>query len=356
MRRLTLMALGFGGGLAVAALVAAALWWDMAVKIGQGLYDHRPYVQRALAPRSGGGPLVVWFGDSTIALASYPQLLAQQWRERGEERAVRIVALPGFDCFDYYFGMGPALELRPDLVVLVAHLRMFGKGDGSTRTLGDLSALIPARELPRAFALPLYDRGITVPRLLLSRTLLFRPVERGMYFLEGLRSSFDHAAFREVLGPRAQRWDVTTGMRAVGKMAPNVLASYDVAVSPRLPIVRMIAATVDMAVRHGVPVLVVGSPIPAAALRAAGRYDDALYAQRFEVLREVVQQAGGTFLDLHDALSAEEFKDTGGHYNERGVRRLGTLVEPVILKTLAGATLHEPIVRAASQNAAGSPR
>jgi hypothetical protein len=348
--RIVLIGLGFAASLAVAVGVAVATRWDAAVKVGADLYDHRGYIERVLAAPTDGTSLVVWLGDSTVAAASYPQLLAREWQERGDDRAARVLALPGLDFFDYYLAMGPVLDRRPDLVVLVAHLRLFGKESGS-RTVGDLASMIPARELPRAMTLPLYDRGITIPRLLVSRTLRFGAGERAAYFFEGLRSTFQHADFWAVLGPRAPSWDVATGLRAVGRFRPVVLSHYDVPVSPRLPIVRMVGATVDMAVRHGVPAVVIGSPIPVEALREQVGYDAAVYARRFAVLRQVVEAAGGTFLDLHEALGADEFADTGGHYNERGVRRLGALVEPVVLSTLRRASAREPVARATDQRA-----
>jgi hypothetical protein len=328
----TTLVLALGAALGVALVLAGR----GALETGEALYHHRHALSQMVRPVSGERPLVAWLGDSTIVSVgqdTYPRLVGEALAGDGAAGEQRVIATPGLNPFDYYFVMGPVLRGTPDLVVLVAHLRMFG-GNPGTRTFTDLASMIPASELPTAVMLPLPEKGISVPRLFLLRTLRLAPIERAVYLLEGLRSRFQDAAWWDVLGPRTVVWDVTTAMRALPETVPNMLRAYDVPVGPRHAMVRMMGATVRMAARRGVPVLVVGSPIPYEHLREAGLYDPEVYARRFAAMRDVVEAAGGEFLDLHESLPAGEFRDNGGHYTEAGTRRLATLIEPVVRRLL----------------------
>jgi hypothetical protein len=304
-----------------------------ALEAGRALYQHRRYLTRGLEPPPSARPFVVWLGDSTIASvgqATYPTLVAADLERVGLVGDSRVVATPGLNFSDYYFLMGPVLDHAPDLVVLVAHLRMFGEGLGS-QTFTDLASMIPFSELGTAVALP---HQISLPRLLLLRLLRLAPVEHAVYLVEGLRSRFQEAAWWNVLGPRRPIWDVTTGMRALPDMVPNVLRAYDVPVGPRHPLVRMMAGAVGMATRRGVATLVIASPIPYEPLRDLGWYDPEVYARRFAAMRNAVEAEGGTFLDLHEALASDGFLDKGGHTNEVGTRWLAELIEPVVRRML----------------------
>lgn len=324
--------------LVLGAVLGLAVLGDgqKAVETGRGLYQHRRYLTRGLELPLRARPFVVWLGDSTIASigqATYPKLVAADLERVGLAGDYRVLATPGLNFSDYYFLMGPVLDRHPDLVVLVAHLRMFGEGSGA-RTFTDLASMIPGSELAATLALPLHEQGVSLPRLLLLRLLRLAPVEEGVYLLEGLRSRFQEAAWWNVLGLRRPIWDVTTGMRALADTLPNVLRTYDVPVGPRHALVRMMAGAVRMASRRGVPTLVIASPIPYEPLRNLGWYDPEVYARRFAAMRNAVEAEGGTFLDLHEALASDGFRDNGGHYNELGTQRLATQIEPVVRRML----------------------
>jgi hypothetical protein len=172
--------------LGVALGLALALAGRGALASGEALYHHRRALARMAEGASGARPLVAWLGDSTIVSVgqdTYPRLVGAALAG-GEQR---VIATPGLNFFDYYFVMGPVLEGAPDLIVLVAHLRMFGANTG-TRTFTDLASMIPTSELPAAVMLPLPEQGISVPRLFLLRALRLAPLERAAYVFEGLRS------------------------------------------------------------------------------------------------------------------------------------------------------------------------
>jgi hypothetical protein len=334
--------------LVAAGVIAVRHFGDDALHAGRNLYRHRIMLEGATWPRIEDGPLLVWMGDSTILDdkgPSYPQLIDE--RLRTDHIASRVVANVGLDFYHYYFLMGRVLALRPDVVVLVAHLRVFNlrrfELAGNTQQFDDLASMIPASELWRALGLPLHARGISAPGLLLMRLFGYEGGERALYLVEGLRFMFQEADFWPALevdeAPRT-RW-----LRGMQSLAVT-LQSYDVPLGRRQPVVRMMGATVRMSTAAGVRTLVVGSPIPYGAMGLRGWYDPADYVRRFAVLRAVVEENGGSFVDLHEALAREEFIDGAGHYNAAGAHHVADLVEPVVRAELHAAALHRPALRA----------
>ncbi len=349
MRRVVWIGLTFVLALVATGVIAVRRFGDGALHAGRDLYRHRIMLEGATWPRMDDGPLLVWMGDSTILDdkgPSYPQLIDERLL-RTDHVASRVVANVGLDFYHYYFLMGRVLALRPDVVVLVAHLRVFNlrrfELAGNTQKFDDLASMIPASELWRALGLPLDARGISAPGLLLMRLFRGEGGERALYLFEGLRFMFQEADFWPALpvddSPRM------TWQRGMQSLALT-LKSYDVPLGRRQPVVRMMGATVRMAAAAGVRTLVVGSPIPCGAMGLRGWYDPADYVQRFAVLRAVVEENGGTFVDLHEALAREEFIDGAGHYNAAGAQHLADLVEPVVRAELHAAALRRPALRA----------
>jgi hypothetical protein len=191
--------------------------------------------------------------------------------------------------------------------------------------------MIPAAELPRAIRLPLAARGVTLPRLFLARLLRYEGVEQAVYVLDGAQALVSEA---EVgwLGPKKPPSPFAGfAMLLLG------LGGSDVPVTPGHPAVRMMEATVRLAREAGVRVVVVGSPIPFEGMRGVVGYDPEIYRARFRMLQAVVERAGGTFVDLHEALPAKHFQDTVGHFDADGAAVLANLLRPVVTREVQSA-------------------
>jgi hypothetical protein len=195
-------------------------------------------------------------------------------------------------------------------------------------TRNDLFSMIPTAELPRAVRLPFAARGVSVPRLLLIRLLRYQTIERFFYFLEGAHTLVAEAEI-PWLGPK-EFVNPVGGWVALGIS----LAASNVSVSPRQPTVQLMAATIRLAREAGVHVVIVGTPLPYEEMRDSVGYDTAVYDARFKVLRDVVEEAGGVFVDLHEALPRQEFSDPVGHFTVPGARRLADQIRPVVAAEL----------------------
>ena len=337
--------------LATAALLAAAGWgaivqWGAdATTEGRAIYAYRAYLQHVLALQPTRRPLVAWLGDSTIVGRSYPQRM-EDWLERQYGGESRVVAYVGLTTYNYYELMGPVLALRPAVVVLVANLRtLFAPRPDQPipSDLGgfdDLASMIPEDELPRALTLPWQARGLSLPRLLLLRLLRFEGVEQSMYLVEGLRSLVQRPRPWEAVAAPAPLPE-PVGLAVYLEAIRGMEQRYDQPISADSPFVRMLAASVDMARRRGVRVLVVASPLPFEQLEHSIGYERAKYAQRFATLRAVTEASGGTFVDYHEALQASGFRDQGGHFTDAGASALAQ-----ILREPLGAELDVALHRA----------
>ncbi len=314
--------------LVAAAAIAVELYWTDAVKEGKLLHRSRDLIERAAVRHSKKRPMVAWIGDSTLMLGPkgivpYSTRVA---RRLGEDRFVEtaLVAQAGIDPFVEYFVVGKFLENKPDLVVIVANLRilaMRGKMPGFL----SLASFLPRAEMLRAVWLPWHHRQVTLPRLFLARALGLPGVENAFYFYEGL-----HLKFRDELYSDTLKVSFAERFEARRKM-------FRLYVSPiEKPVLRMLGAMVGLAFRNGRPVVVVVSPIPIAKLREKGLYSSAV-PDRLETIRQVVESAGGRLVDLHDALPADEFRDLAGHFTDKGADHMAELLDPVVREELAPA-------------------
>ncbi|HXJ33940.1 MAG TPA: hypothetical protein VMS22_07840 [Candidatus Eisenbacteria bacterium] len=337
----------WAAALVVAATLALARLGPRVDHQGREAYSHRAFVAAGFDPWSPAEAAlretVVWLGDSTVValpIPSYPQEMAPALERRGIRS--RVVAGLGLDFYPFYL-LTPAVlgRLRPDVLVLVAHLRYFSapapvasNDPLPNRDFGDLASYLPAADIPATILLPMAERGLTVPRLLLAQAFDVPAMEQVAYWWAGGRALVRDASVWDRLGPlRSRRSAAGAELRRF-----RILYASNVAVTPSQPTVRMMAATVRLATRRGTSVIVVGTPLAWQQMAATIGYDPAVYAERFGVLREAVEGAGGTFLDLHEALRSRELRDPIGHFNARGAAHMARLVQPVVLATLAART------------------
>jgi hypothetical protein len=332
MRRVTVIV-----GLWLAIVVAAGIGGynfenGAASTAGWNRYGYREVLKKQIRKTARSRPGVIWLGDSTmlgLRRPSYPQILDGVV----PEVTSRVLGFIGSDFFTYYPVVAQLVTIhRPGVLVMVAHLRLFRQPaeapGGYATTRNDLVSMIPTAELPRALGLPFAARGVSIPRLLLARLLRYEPIERFFYFLEGA-----HALVAEAdvpwLGPN-RRDDPMGGIRLVAL----ALAESDVSITREHPTVRMMEATVRLAHEAGVHVIVVGTPVPFENMRETVGYDTALYNARFATLRAAVEDAGGMFVDLHDALLRDEFIDPVGHFTVAGAEKLAERLRPIVAREL----------------------
>lgn len=236
---------------------------------------------------------------------------------------MRVVVAPGLDPYHYYYLMGPALDLKPGVVVLIAHLRLFDLS--SERRVEDFPELIPTSELGKAMVLPFARRGITIPELLLRRCLRFRWAEGAVRNLEGLR-----VTVRDRLLPDLSRQAQESVRERESAVRERALHRYDTRIGPRHAMLKMLAASIELASRRGAMVLVVIAPVPYELLEEHGWYGEERFSRRVSYVQKAVQEEGATVLDLHRALRRSGFRDELGHYSVEGSERLADLVEPTL--------------------------
>ncbi len=331
MRRLAILVATFVALVGAGGLASDIRFGSAAVEAGREAYPHRQLLSGIRRPLRGRPP-VAWLGDSTLLGAqdvpSYPAVIATRLRRPD----TLIVATQGLDAFAAYFLMASLTEREPHGIVLIANPRLLT--NGTVRSVSDLSAELPLGELPWAALLPIYARGITVPRLILDRAWRWAWAERAAYWVVGMRHLWQSAPLWKVLGSseyppavRGARW---------ARSAWTVRRKFVDPIGERTPQVRMLGAAVRLATSRGVPVLVVVTPIPWQPLQQAGLYDRDRFAERIAALRRVVEGSGGSLLDLHSGLAAGEFRDHTGHYSQAGVERMIRYLGPRVARLAAG--------------------
>jgi hypothetical protein len=358
-QRLVTITLVFLAAIGLASGVAVSLFWEEAVELGER-EEQYPKLLPRLARTHPERSLVVWLGDSTIEHAERRASALPRLVQRGlsSDTETRIVASPGLDPLQHYYLMGAILELQPSLIVMTANLTMFhrdddellqkfaaGLGVGQREKSHKLAYMVPASELTRALALPLGERGLGRSELLLLRVLAIPGVRAGLAFSEGLRDMFQSWLDGRLqsllpapsgLGSRAEL------LRRYQNLAPQfeaqMVEQYYRDIPASHPLLEILGASVSMATRHGVPVLVYVTPIPYARVPKLDWYDPQVFEERIGRIRSVVEADGGSFVDLHDVLPDASFFDLLGHYDRAGGERLAETLGPLVSAHLEPST------------------
>lgn len=328
MKRLWTQALVFFFCLGIGAVLLGAATRYLTEESGEGPYAFLDDVVRQLDSPfpEDDRPLVTWIGDSTlmpVGHATYPQLLEQR---TGEQIRHQVLAFEGADAFFYYHLLDRVLARDPDLVILIAHLRMFLPQHVDPR-LGALTSLIPESQLARSLLLPWSARSLTIPRLLLDRALAGDALRGTAASFEAPRRAFQEAGFWTRLGSERPARNTPWFVR-------RVLREYVRPLSPRNPVVRMLAEDVATIQRHRSQALVLVAPVNWQALTELGIYDATTVRESIQTLREVTEANGGTLLDLHDLLSEAFFRDRAGHYHPAGDELIAARLTPELMKEL----------------------
>ncbi len=325
MQRLAIMFGVFVLLIAVAIGVAAYLWGEDAVREGRSMYSTAQYFELRAQRRLPSLPLVAWIGDSTIMpseeVRPYPLEIGKRLKETRRAAETIILADAGIGTFAEYCAVGKVLSLRPTAVYIIANLRAFVR-TGSERGALDAASFIPASELPRAATLPWHAAGITIPRLLLARTLAWPQVREGFYFAEGLRQMF-----RDQVYSRPLHLPLMTRIRKYERE----LKDWDAPIDEQSPRLVMLRAAVELALRNGIRTTVIMPPIPKYVMEFSPHSVKGI-AARSGVVGRAVSAAGARYVNLHNALATEDFRDLGGHYNRQGMDKMADSIEPLVRK------------------------
>ncbi len=323
------------------AVVLGAVRWvagDAVAAVTRERYAHRAKLEAVLSTSPDRRPLIVWMGDSTLeipAAATLPHLVERRLALRGPVD-VRAVDGPGFDFYAHYFVLERVLALRPDLIVMTANLRLLVPNPDAPGWYNDLASALPPRELPRAARLPLAPARLSAARLALLQCLRASVCETLGLDLDAFRIWATGAWVRvagPILGPEPAI--------ALPKPRDVLRKFYDITLSADSALVEVLAATVGRAEAAGVPTVVYFAPMPLDLLAAAGLDDPGRWRRNAGVLRAATESAGGTFVDLHDALGAREV-DAMAHYDATGARRLAERLTDVFVGVAAQGAAHGP--------------
>ncbi len=341
MHRLKELILGFIVVSAAVTGLLVARFGEEAVSLGTSHRGFETVIDKHLArvPRLGL-PWVMWIGDSTIRsntelkLPGYPFVVGERLQRR--LIANLSLAIPGLDSFHQYYLAGPFASEAPTVMILIANLRVLGATE-IEMPRNYLCQFLNPRELGRAVTLPFHARQMTLIDVLACPILRTETMRTAARFSDGLRSlATDAPIWGEAAPP--ELGEVEQDRHSLNQRLEDVVRrQYTRRVRPGAPALRMLQAAVEIGVEHGSSVLVVLTPIPTEALRPRGVYDAIEFAGQTDVFREAIEASGGEFLDLHNAIPAEEFRDLSGHFNQAGIEHMADLVEPVLLRMVADA-------------------
>ena len=287
---------------------------------------------------------VAFLGDSMII--SYPpnRRVPERLQERldalaNEARPIRVhsVAAPGNGAFDYYFLADLVAAAQPDVVILPVNLTSFSDIWRGTFSRPELAGFIDPSRLPHALALPLDWVGVTADRLLggialiqaggfeawrelaaqqarlgSALTLLTRTLgDRfgGNADKRFSRESFIYLKHRMVVA-KTQRLTPEGTNRRFGKALAGI--------EPSEPTLQVLAAAIRTFRDQDIEVVVYTNPTNVEHLESIAAADSLGLAETLSSIEEVSRRAGAHFVDLHDLLPNQGFRDFAGHLAFRG--------------------------------------
>jgi len=320
---------------AAAAVVTYRTGGDAARHTGAELYMHRGLLDR-IRDAERSPPDVVWAGDSTIMgfppNPSYVGILQERTLGPMHARTL-MLGSPGMDFYSYWSLAGRIARIHPKLVVFVANLRTFVPA-GGVRGFTDVMGEIDLADVPETLALPYYIRGMTAPRVLLARALRTSLGENVFLTFEGVRKNVQESPAWDVLGPVDRPATPTERFFRFARTMDRILQAYDRPLGPGNPLLDFMRATVSKLSGDGITVLVLVTPMPWERATEAKYYEPERYARRIALLRGVVEESGGHFLDLHHALAKNLFRDGDCHFTADGAAEMARLLGPEVQRLL----------------------
>ncbi len=289
---------------------------------------------------------VAVLGDSTSI--SYPngQRVHERLRQQVNRLAhdlpriyVQSLGSPGTGPFDHYFVADLVAKARPDQVVIGFNFASMGVGWRTSQSRPELAGFIGASRLVEAIGLPLHWIGLRTDQLLFYSAIIgaggydpWRLLQREQVRIGAARESVekwvgdlvgDHPEdrFQKALGWALLKRGTSERSGHNRLSASHIRLHYGQALTGTdrdHPVLRLLGATVAHLERAGVQTLVYTIPLNIEHIDSMGLYDDTGLAHTLASIEATIREAGGQFVDLHDLLPDQGFRDAPGHFTVEG--------------------------------------
>lgn len=256
----------------------------------------------------------------------------------GVEPKLYRMAIPGAGYSLFYFFADEIVRMRPRMVVYEFNANTLSDSWHVKWARPDNISRIGFERVPEALMLPLDRLGVTADRMLWTVTCvelgcgkLWNRVQRAQLSVAelylrardaiesetGWRANHSMRRLRQ-LGHRSAQVGVDRSRRRTAEQYREVLdTALDGAPADHVGF-QLLAVTVRRLVEAGIPVLVYATPLNVENMRERGVWDPVGMQQTMTNLADVVQAEGGHFVDLHDLLPDDGFRDASSHMTFRG--------------------------------------
>jgi hypothetical protein len=318
------------GGIRAVLVAAEVEGGAVGIGIGRVLELHAANLeaaQRVVAER------IVVLGDSTVIDyprgRTVPDNLRRVLRNSTSQKTLVIpLAVPGIGALEYYAFADRIVAEQSHQVVLPINLASLSGPWRNDFNRTESSGWIPLRRHPHLMTRPFHSLGLTFDRVLFYMGIVGAGFQETWQHFgeEQVRAVHGIHQLRRVLhqfNPRLMH-DGLPGFRlpyqAGNRNRSNrhyVDALYGAALSGAEvdhPVVQMLAGALEVYQSAGIHVLAYAVPMNVEHFEEIGFDTRTGTRQTIEMLRNLVESRGGTFLDLHRLFPDNAFKDLGGHF------------------------------------------
>lgn len=323
-------------GIVVASLRAAEIESGL-TGIGVGLILDL-HSENLVASQHFPGERIVVLGDSTVIDYPYERAVPDNMRRLLRGRAPRKtlvipIAAPGMSAPEYYAFADLIVANRADQVVFPINLASFSNRWRSGFNRRESIGWMPMHRLPDLLTRPFHAMNLTLDRILFYMGIVGFGLEDGWQYLgeEQVRAVHGIQHVRRTIhqfNPRMMNDGLPSFRLPFQKGNPNrsnrhyVEALYGGAmdgIPSSHPVAQMLAGALEIYQDAGVRVLAYSVPMNVEHFEKIGFETREGTLKTNEMLRELVESRGGTFLDLHRLFPDKAFKDLGGHFlQEKG--------------------------------------
>lgn len=296
-------------------------------------------------------PQYLFLGDSLSMANSgggYPPpfLIAKAIRDSKGRHHFRNLSIPGFTILSHYFLNAPIVE-TPARKVIIG----FNMGWVSRPTENQprgLEGFLPPEQWFAAMQLPIGAFGLTGADILSAGIVDQLGLRPGRGWLQEIQSAIYRtyksfvSNFQKWVGAprgmatnlnqqRYQKLWTKSGTRLNRTSTKLVLGRVLEGLDENEPTLVILGELIRRLRDKGSEVLVLAQPMNVEHLRTIGMLEDGGLQTSIQRLRDVAQDNGADFLDLHQALPDHAFRDEGDHINfQDSSNPAATIAEPLI--------------------------